>query len=83
MCMVWGDYECFEKIYFLDYKGYYFLGDGCCCDEDGDYWIIGRVDDVINVLGYWMGMVEVESVLVVYVKVVESVVVGYFYDVKG
>lgn len=83
MCMVWGDYEWFMNIYFVDYKGYYFLGDGCCCDVDGYYWIIGCVDDVINVFGYCMGMVEVESVLVVYVVVVEVVVVGYLYDIKG
>jgi hypothetical protein len=51
MRTVWGDHERFEKTYFSDYKGYYFTGDGCRRDEDGDYWITGRVDDVINVSG--------------------------------
>ena len=61
MRTVWGDHERFEKTYFSDYKGYYFTGDGCRRDEDGDYWITGRVDDVINVSGHRMGTAEVES----------------------
>lgn len=61
----------------------YFTGDGVCCDEDGYYWIIGCVDDVFNVLGYCMGMVEIEFVLVVFNKIVEVVVVGVLYDIKG
>lgn len=83
MCSVYGDYQCFIDIYFCIYLGSYFIGDGCCCDEDGYYWIIGCVDDVINVFGYCIGMVEVESVLVLYLKVVEVVVVGFLYDIKG
>ncbi|NNJ69036.1 MAG: acetate--CoA ligase, partial [Boseongicola sp.] len=59
MRTVWGDHERFEKTYFGDYKGYYFSGDGCRRDEDGDYWITGRVDDVINVSGHRMGTAEV------------------------
>ena len=61
MRTVWGDHERFEKTYFSDYKGYYFSGDGCRRDADGDYWITGRVDDVINVSGHRMGTAEVES----------------------
>ncbi|MEO1797432.1 MAG: acetate--CoA ligase, partial [Pseudomonadota bacterium] len=61
MRTVWGDHERFVKTYFSDYKGYYFSGDGCRRDEDGDYWITGRVDDVINVSGHRMGTAEVES----------------------
>ncbi len=83
MRTVWGDHERFEKTYFSDYKGYYFSGDGCRRDEDGDYWITGRVDDVINVSGHRMGTAEVESALVAHVKVAESAVVGYSHDVKG
>ncbi|WP_371223143.1 acetate--CoA ligase [Roseovarius sp. 2305UL8-3] len=83
MRTVWGDHERFEKTYFSDYKGYYFSGDGCRRDDDGDYWITGRVDDVINVSGHRMGTAEVESALVAHVKVAESAVVGYPHDVKG
>ena len=83
MRTVWGDHERFEKTYFGDYKGYYFSGDGCRRDEDGDYWITGRVDDVINVSGHRMGTAEVESALVAHAKVAESAVVGYPHDVKG
>jgi acetyl-CoA synthetase len=83
MRTVWGDHERFEKTYFSDYKGYYFSGDGCRRDEDGDYWITGRVDDVINVSGHRMGTAEVESALVAHAKVAESAVVGYPHDVKG
>ncbi|WP_299963818.1 acetate--CoA ligase [uncultured Roseobacter sp.] len=83
MRTVWGDHERFEKTYFSDYKGYYFSGDGCRRDADGDYWITGRVDDVINVSGHRMGTAEVESALVAHAKVAEAAVVGYPHDVKG
>jgi acetyl-CoA synthetase len=83
MRTVWGDHERFEKTYFSDYKGYYFAGDGCRRDEDGDFWITGRVDDVINVSGHRMGTAEVESALVAHAKVAEAAVVGYPHDIKG
>ncbi|PTX56934.1 acetyl-coenzyme A synthetase [Litoreibacter ponti] len=83
MRTVWGDHERFEKTYFSDYPGYYFTGDGCKRDADGDYWITGRVDDVINVSGHRMGTAEVESALVAHEKVAESAVVGYPHDIKG
>ncbi|MDW4496430.1 acetate--CoA ligase [Sulfitobacter sp. D35] len=83
MRTVWGDHERFEKTYFSDYKGYYFTGDGCKRDADGDYWITGRVDDVINVSGHRMGTAEVESALVAHEKVAEAAVVGYPHKVKG
>ena len=83
MRTVWGDHERFEKTYFSDYKGYYFSGDGCRRDKDGDYWITGRVDDVINVSGHRMGTAEVESALVAHAKVAEAAVVGYPHDIKG
>ncbi|PWJ20919.1 acetate--CoA ligase [Jannaschia seohaensis] len=83
MRTVWGDHARFEKTYFGDYAGYYFSGDGCRRDADGDYWITGRVDDVINVSGHRMGTAEVESALVAHEKVAEAAVVGYPHDVKG
>ena len=83
MRTVWGDHERFEKTYFSDYKGYYFSGDGCRRDADGDYWITGRVDDVINVSGHRMGTAEVESALVAHPKVSEAAVVGYPHNIKG
>ena len=83
MRTVWGDHDRFEKTYFSDYKGYYFTGDGCRRDEDGDYWITGRVDDVINVSGHRMGTAEVESALVAHSKVSEAAVVGYPHEIKG
>ncbi|WP_424990135.1 acetate--CoA ligase [Fluviibacterium sp. S390] len=83
MRTVYGDHERFEKTYFSDYKGYYFTGDGCRRDADGDYWITGRVDDVINVSGHRMGTAEVESALVAHAKVAEAAVVGYPHDIKG
>ena len=83
MRTVWGDHERFEKTYFSDYKGYYFTGDGCRRDADGDYWITGRVDDVINVSGHRMGTAEVESALVAHAKVAEAAVVGYPHEIKG
>ncbi len=83
MRTVWGDHDRFEKTYFSDYKGYYFSGDGCKRDADGDYWITGRVDDVINVSGHRMGTAEVESALVAHAKVAEAAVVGYPHAIKG
>lgn len=83
MRTVWGDHERFEKTYFSDYKNYYFTGDGCKRDEDGYYWITGRVDDVINVSGHRMGTAEVESALVAHAKVAEAAVVGYPHAIKG
>ncbi|SMX50761.1 Acetyl-coenzyme A synthetase [Pelagimonas varians] len=83
MRTIWEDHERFEKTYFGDYKGYYFSGDGCRRDEDGDYWITGRVDDVINVSGHRMGTAEVESALVAHVSVAEAAVVGYPHAIKG
>jgi len=83
MRTVWGDHERFEQTYFSQYKNLYFTGDGCKRDEDGYYWITGRVDDVINVSGHRMGTAEVESALVAHKSVNEAAVVGYPHDVKG
>jgi len=80
---VYGDHDRFEQTYFATYQGKYFTGDGCKRDEDGYYWITGRVDDVINVSGHRMGTAEVESALVLHAKVAESAVVGYPHDIKG
>jgi len=83
MRTIYGDHKRFEETYFQQYKGYYFTGDGCRRDEDGYYWITGRVDDVINVSGHRMGTAEVESALVAHPKVAEAAVVGYPHDIKG
>ncbi|MCO6188019.1 acetate--CoA ligase [Rhizobium sp. L1K21] len=83
MRTVYGDHERFVQTYFSTYKGKYFTGDGCRRDEDGYYWITGRVDDVINVSGHRMGTAEVESALVSHDAVSEAAVVGYPHDVKG
>ena len=83
MRTLWGDHERFEQNYFSQYPGYYFAGDGCRRDADGDYWITGRVDDVINVSGHRMGTAEVESALVAHSDVAESAVVGYPHPIKG
>jgi acetyl-CoA synthetase len=83
MRTVYGDHERFIQTYFSTYKGKYFTGDGCRRDEDGYYWITGRVDDVINVSGHRMGTAEVESALVSHPKVSEAAVVGYPHDIKG
>ncbi len=80
---VYGDHKRFIDTYFATYKGKYFTGDGCRRDDDGYYWITGRVDDVINVAGHRMGTAEVESALVAHPKVSEAAVVGYPHDVKG
>ena len=83
MRTLWGDHGRFEEAYFQQYPGYYFTGDGCRRDEDGYYWITGRVDDVINVSGHRMGTAEVESALVAHEKVAEAAVVGYPHPMKG
>jgi len=83
MRTVWGDHARFVSTYFEMFKGYYFTGDGCRRDEDADYWITGRVDDVINVSGHRMGTAEVESALVAHATVSEAAVVGYPHDIKG
>ena len=83
MRTLWEDHARFEEAYFSQYKGYYFTGDGCRRDEDGYYWITGRVDDVINVSGHRMGTAEVESALVAHEAVAEAAVVGYPHDIKG
>jgi acetyl-CoA synthetase len=83
MRTVYGDHARFFQTYFSTYKGKYFTGDGCRRDEDGYYWITGRVDDVINVSGHRMGTAEVESALVAHAKVAEAAVVGFPHDIKG
>ncbi len=83
MRTVWGDHDRFFQTYFTTYPGKYFTGDGCRRDADGDYWITGRVDDVINVSGHRMGTAEVESALVAHPKVAEAAVVGMPHAVKG
>lgn len=83
MRTVFGDHDRFIQTYFTSYPGYYFTGDGCRRDEDGYYWITGRVDDVINVSGHRMGTAEVESALVAHPKVAEAAVVGCPHDIKG
>ena len=83
MRTVYKDHKRFEETYFSTYPGYYFTGDGCKRDEDGYYWITGRVDDVINVSGHRIGTAEIESALVDHHSVAESAVVGYPHDIKG
>ncbi len=83
MRTTYGDHERFEQTYFATYKGLYFSGDGARLDEDGDYWLLGRVDDVINISGHRLGTAEVESALVSHPSVAESAVVGYPHDIKG
>ncbi|TWB16993.1 acetyl-coenzyme A synthetase [Nitrospirillum amazonense] len=83
MRTVFGDHERFKQTYFSTFAGKYFTGDGCRRDEDGYYWITGRVDDVINVSGHRLGTAEVESALVAHPKVAEAAVVGYPHDIKG
>lgn len=80
---VYKDHKRFEETYFSAYKGYYFSGDGCRRDEDGYYWITGRVDDVLNVSGHRIGTAEIESALVGHAGVSEAAVVGYPHDIKG
>lgn len=83
MRTVYGDHERFYETYFSQYPGNYFTGDGCRRDEDGYYWITGRVDDVLNVSGHRMGTAEVESSLVAHPAVAEAAVVGYPHEIKG
>jgi len=83
MRTIYGDHDRFEETYFKLYPGYYFTGDGCRRDEDGYYWITGRVDDVINVSGHRIGTAEVESALVLHNKVAEAAVVGFPHEIKG
>ncbi|TXS94522.1 acetate--CoA ligase [Parahaliea aestuarii] len=80
---VYGDHQRLIDTYFSTYPGYYFTGDGATRDEDGYYWITGRVDDVLNVSGHRMGTAEVESALVLHDKVAEAAVVGFPHDIKG
>ncbi|MDY6908348.1 MAG: AMP-binding protein, partial [Thermodesulfobacteriota bacterium] len=83
MRTVYGDHERFKTTYFVQYPGKYFTGDGARRDEDGYYWITGRVDDVINVAGHRLGTAEVESALVAHEAVAEAAVVGCPHDIKG
>jgi acetyl-CoA synthetase len=83
MRTVYGDHQRFIDTYFKTYRGKYFTGDGCRCEEDGYWWITGRVDDVINVSGHRLGTAEVESALVANPKVAEAAVVGFPHDIKG
>ncbi|MGD8976956.1 MAG: acetate--CoA ligase [Gammaproteobacteria bacterium] len=83
MRTVYGDHERFIQTYFSTFDGTYFTGDGARRDEDGYYWITGRVDDVLNVSGHRMGTAEIESALVAHEKVAEAAVVGYPHDIKG
>ena len=83
MRTVWGDHRRFFETYFTAYPGLYFTGDGCRRDEDGYYWITGRVDDVINVSGHRIGTAEVESALVAHEKVAEAAVVAFPHEIKG
>ncbi|CAM3643686.1 acetate--CoA ligase [Halomonas sp. AOP12-C2-37] len=80
---IWNDHERFIQTYFSTYDGMYFTGDGCRRDEDGYYWITGRVDDVLNVSGHRMGTAEIESSLVAHSAVAEAAVVGFPHDIKG
>jgi len=83
MRTVYGDHPRFVETYFATYPGYYFTGDGARRDEDGYYWITGRMDDVLNVSGHRMGTAEVESALVLHEAVAEAAVVGFPHDIKG
>ena len=83
MRSVYGDHQRFFDTYFKTYPGYYFTGDGARRDKDGDYWITGRVDDVLNVAGHRLGTAEVESALVLHHSVAEAAVVGFPHDIKG
>jgi acetyl-CoA synthetase len=80
---IYGDHERFREMYFARYPGLYFTGDGCKRDEDGYYWITGRVDDVLNVSGHRLGTAEIESALVAHQAVAEAAVVGFPHDIKG
>jgi acetyl-CoA synthetase len=80
---VWGDHQRFRQTYFSQYPGYYFTGDGVRRDEDGYYWITGRIDDVLNVSGHRLGTAEIESALVAHEAVAEAAVVGFLHPIKG
>jgi acetyl-CoA synthetase len=80
---IYGDHSRFQETYFSRFPGLYFTGDGCRRDEDGYYWITGRVDDVLNVSGHRLGTAEVESALVAHAAVAEAAVVGFPHDIKG
>jgi acetyl-CoA synthetase len=83
MRTVYGDHQRFVQTYLTTYPGKYFTGDGCHRDQDGYYWITGRVDDVLNVAGHRLGTAEIEGALVGHPAVAEAAVVGYPHDVKG
>jgi len=83
MRTIYGDHDRFVETYFKTYPGYYFTGDGAKRDADGDYWITGRMDDVLNVSGHRMGTAEVESALVLHESIAEAAVVGYPHEIKG
>jgi len=83
MRTVYGDHERFIQTYWVQYKGYYFTGDGARRDEEGDFWLMGRVDDVINISGHRIGTAEVESALVSHSAVAEAAVVGFPHEIKG
>ncbi len=83
MRTMWGDHDRFIDLYFTMYNDLYFTGDGCIKDEDGDYWLQGRIDDVVNVSGHRIGTAEVESALVSHPAVAEAAVVGRPHDIKG
>jgi acetyl-CoA synthetase len=83
MRTTWGDHDRFMDTYFTMYKNLYFTGDGCRIDEDGDYWLMGRIDDVVNVSGHRIGTAEVESALVSHEKVAEAAVAPMPHDIKG
>jgi acetyl-CoA synthetase len=80
---IYGDPERFKQTYFSNYKDIYFTGDGCRIDEDGDYWLMGRIDDVVNVSGHRIGTAEVESALVAHDAITEAAVVPMPHDIKG
>jgi len=80
---VYGDQKRFKETYFIQFPGKYYTGDGAKIDKDGDYWLMGRLDDVINVSGHRMGTAEVESALVSHSKVAEAAVVGFPHEIKG
>ena len=83
MRTTWGDHERFVNTYFSTFKDVYQTGDGCRKDEDGDYWLLGRIDDVVNISGHRMGTAEVESALVSHKAVAEAAVVPIADDIKG
>jgi len=83
MRTVYGEHQRFREMYFVRFPGKYFTGDGCRVDEDGDYWLMGRIDDVLNVSGHRIGTAEVESALVSHPKVAEAAVVGMPHEIKG